>query len=178
MRIFGSDRMDGMLKTLGLKEGEAIIHPWINKALEKAQKKVEARFDIRKNLLKYDDVMNDQRKVIFDQRLELMDGESLSDTVAEMRQEVVDAMVARHIPTRRPMPTKWMRPASRRPRPSTSTSTCCGAVGQGRGHRRERHRASPRPPMPPRRIARRASATTSWPCRALSVPPDAGCAVA
>ncbi len=99
MRIFGSDRMDGMLKTLGLKEGEAIIHPWINKALEKAQKKVEARnFDIRKNLLKYDDVMNDQRKVIFDQRIELMDGESLSDTVAEMRQEVVDAMVARHIP--------------------------------------------------------------------------------
>ena len=99
MRIFGSDRMDGMLKTLGLKEGEAIIHPWINKALEKAQKKVEARnFDIRKNLLKYDDVMNDQRKVIFEQRLELMDGESLSETVAEMRQEVIDAMVARHIP--------------------------------------------------------------------------------
>lgn len=99
MRIFGSDRMDGMLKTLGLKEGEAIIHPWINKALEKAQKKVEARnFDIRKNLLKFDDVMNDQRKVIFEQRLELMDGESLSETVAEMRAEVVDAMVARHIP--------------------------------------------------------------------------------
>jgi preprotein translocase subunit SecA len=99
MRIFGSDRMDGMLKTLGLKEGEAIIHPWINKALEKAQKKVEARnFDIRKNLLKFDDVMNDQRKVIFDQRLELMDGESLSETVAEMRTEVTDAMVARHIP--------------------------------------------------------------------------------
>ncbi|MDW6026372.1 preprotein translocase subunit SecA [Mesorhizobium sp. BAC0120] len=99
MRIFGSDRMDGMLKTLGLKEGEAIIHPWINKALEKAQKKVEARnFDIRKNLLKYDDVMNDQRKVIFDQRLELMDGENISDTVAEMRTEVIEAMVARHIP--------------------------------------------------------------------------------
>jgi preprotein translocase subunit SecA len=99
MRIFGSDRMDGMLKTLGLKEGEAIIHPWINKALEKAQKKVEARnFDIRKNLLKFDDVMNDQRKVIFEQRLELMDGENLSETIAEMRAEVVDAMVARHIP--------------------------------------------------------------------------------
>ena len=99
MRIFGSERMDGMLKTLGLKEGEAIIHPWINKALEKAQKKVEARnFDIRKNLLKYDDVMNDQRKVIFEQRIELMDAENLSEIVAEMRAEVIDALVARHIP--------------------------------------------------------------------------------
>ena len=99
MRIFGSERMDGMLKTLGLKEGEAIIHPWINKALEKAQKKVEARnFDIRKNLLKYDDVMNDQRKVIFEQRIELMDADNLSEIVAEMRAEVIDALVARHIP--------------------------------------------------------------------------------
>ena len=99
MRIFGSERMDGMLQKLGLKEGEAIIHPWINKALEKAQKKVEARnFDIRKNLLKYDDVMNDQRKVIFEQRIELMDAESLSEIVGEMRTEVIDAMVARHIP--------------------------------------------------------------------------------
>ncbi|MCB1453453.1 MAG: SEC-C domain-containing protein, partial [Rhizobiaceae bacterium] len=99
MRIFGSERMDGMLQKLGLKEGEAIIHPWINKALEKAQKKVEARnFDIRKNLLKYDDVMNDQRKVVFEQRLELMDGETLTETVAEMRQEVIDDMVARNIP--------------------------------------------------------------------------------
>lgn len=99
MRIFGSDRMDGMLQKLGMKEGEAIVHPWINKALEKAQKKVEARnFDIRKNLLKYDDVMNDQRKVVFEQRLELMDGESVSETVEEMRTEVIDAMVARHIP--------------------------------------------------------------------------------
>ena len=99
MRIFGSDRMDGMLQKLGLKEDEAIIHPWINKALEKAQKKVEARnFDIRKNLLKYDDVLNDQRKVIFEQRIELMDGENLSETVAEMRQDVIDDLVAKHIP--------------------------------------------------------------------------------
>jgi len=99
MRIFGSDRMDGMLKKLGLKEDEAIIHPWINKALEKAQKKVEARnFDIRKNLLKYDDVQNDQRKVVFEQRLELMDAESVSDTVAEMRRDVIDEMVTKHIP--------------------------------------------------------------------------------
>ncbi len=99
MRIFGSDRMDGMLQKLGLKEDEAIIHPWINKALEKAQKKVEARnFDIRKNLLKFDDVQNDQRKVVFEQRLELMDAESVADTVAEMRQEVIDEMVTKHIP--------------------------------------------------------------------------------
>ena len=76
MRIFGSERMDAMLQRLGLQEGEAIVHPWINKALEKAQGKVEARnFDIRKNILKYDDVMNDQRKVIFEQRIELMEGE-------------------------------------------------------------------------------------------------------
>jgi len=99
MRIFGSERMDGMLQKLGLKEGEAIIHPWINKALEKAQKKVEARnFDIRKNLLKYDDVMNDQRKVVFEQRIELMEGENLSEVVTEMRHEVIDDLVAKHIP--------------------------------------------------------------------------------
>ncbi|RUW77449.1 MULTISPECIES: preprotein translocase subunit SecA [unclassified Mesorhizobium] len=99
MRIFGSERMDGMLQKLGLKEDEAIIHPWINKALEKAQKKVEARnFDIRKNLLKYDDVSNDQRKVVFEQRIELMDGEGLSETVAEMRDGVIEEIVAKNIP--------------------------------------------------------------------------------
>lgn len=99
MRIFGSDRMDGMLQKLGLKEDEAIVHPWINKALEKAQKKVEARnFEIRKNLLKYDDVMNDQRKVIFEQRLEMMDEPDLTETVAEMRHEVIEDIVALRIP--------------------------------------------------------------------------------
>jgi preprotein translocase subunit SecA len=99
MRIFGSERMDGMLQKLGLKEDEAIIHPWINKALEKAQKKVEARnFDIRKNLLKFDDVQNDQRKVVFEQRLELMDGENLSETIAEMREGVIEELVTKHIP--------------------------------------------------------------------------------
>ncbi|WP_204316565.1 hypothetical protein, partial [Klebsiella pneumoniae] len=73
MRIFGSDRMDGMLTRLGLEQGEAIIHPWINKAIEKAQQKVEARnFDMRKNVLKYDNVMNDQRKVVFEQRRDFM----------------------------------------------------------------------------------------------------------
>ena len=99
MRIFGSERMDGMLQKLGLKEDEAIVHPWINKALEKAQKKVEARnFDIRKNLLKYDDVMNDQRKVIFEQRIELMDSTNLSETTKEMREDVVDDLISRHTP--------------------------------------------------------------------------------
>jgi preprotein translocase subunit SecA len=99
MRIFGSERMDGMLQALGLKDGEAIVHPWINKALEKAQAKVEARnFDIRKNLLKFDNVMNDQRKAIFEQRLELLGDADLNETVAEMRRSVVDDMVERHIP--------------------------------------------------------------------------------
>lgn len=101
MRIFGSDRMDGMLQKLGLKEGESIVHPWINKALERAQKKVEARnFDIRKNLLKYDDVLNDQRKVIFEQRIELMDAESVTETITDMRNEVIEDIVSKRIPER------------------------------------------------------------------------------
>lgn len=101
MRIFGSDRMDSMLTKLGLKEGEAIVHPWINKALERAQKKVEARnFDIRKNLLKYDDVLNDQRKVVFEQRLELMEAANISETVSDMRREVIEDLVQKHIPER------------------------------------------------------------------------------
>lgn len=107
MRIFGSDRLDSMLTRLGLKEGEAIIHPWINKALEKAQQKVEARnFDIRKNLLKFDNVMNDQRKVIFDQRIDLMRDEAVADTVADMRHELVEDVVARHVPEHA-YPEQW-----------------------------------------------------------------------
>ena len=99
MRIFGSERMDGMLQKLGLEDGEAIVHPWINKALEKAQQKVEARnFDIRKNLLKFDDVMNDQRKVIYEQRKELMGSEDVSATVTDMRHNVVESVVAQCIP--------------------------------------------------------------------------------
>jgi preprotein translocase subunit SecA len=99
MRIFGSDKLDGMLQKLGLKENEAIVHPWINKALEKAQQKVEARnFDIRKNLLKYDDVMNDQRKVIFEQRLDLMRDNAIEETVGDMRHSVIDELVTKHIP--------------------------------------------------------------------------------
>ena len=99
MRIFGAERMDAMLKRLGLKEDEAIVHPWINKALEKAQQKVEARnFDIRKNILKFDNVMNDQRKVIFEDRRKMMAAESLEETIEDMRAGVVDDLVAKHIP--------------------------------------------------------------------------------
>jgi len=101
MRIFGSERIDSMLVKLGLEEGEAIVHPWINKALEKAQQKVEARnFEIRKNLLKFDDVMNDQRKVIYEQRKELMAAESLADEIVGMRHYVIEEMVAKAIPAK------------------------------------------------------------------------------
>jgi preprotein translocase subunit SecA len=107
MRIFGSDKLDGMLTKLGLKEGEAIIHPWINKALEKAQQKVEARnFDLRKNILKYDDVANDQRKVIFDQRIDLMKDEQVAETVNDMRHALIDDMVSKHIPENA-YPEQW-----------------------------------------------------------------------
>jgi preprotein translocase subunit SecA len=99
MRIFGSEKLDGMLVKLGLEEGEAIIHPWINKAVEKAQSKVEARnFEIRKQLLKYDDVMNDQRRVIFDQRKDIMRSGDVSDTIVDMRQEAAALIVERAIP--------------------------------------------------------------------------------
>jgi preprotein translocase subunit SecA len=99
MRIFGSERMGGMLQRLGLKDGEAIVHPWINKALEKAQKKVEARnFDTRKNVLKYDDVMNAQRKEVYAQRKEFMKLPDVSETVAEMRSEVLALLVAARVP--------------------------------------------------------------------------------
>jgi preprotein translocase subunit SecA len=107
MRIFGSDRMGGMLQKLGLKEGEAIVHPWINKALERAQKKVEARnFDTRKNLLKYDDVMNDQRREVYAQRKAFMRSDDVSETVAEMRRETVAGLVDRAIPENA-YPEQW-----------------------------------------------------------------------
>ncbi len=107
MRIFGTDKLDGMLTKLGLKENEAIIHPWINKALEKAQQKVEARnFDIRKNILKYDDVMNHQRKVIFDQRIEWMKDAAAAEVVADMRHNAIDDLVAKHVPENA-YPEQW-----------------------------------------------------------------------
>ncbi len=107
MRIFGSERMSAMLQKLGLPEGEALVHPWISKALEKAQQKVEERnFDIRKNLLKYDNVMNDQRKVIYEQRKELMETEDVSDTLKDMRQEYVSDIVSSYLP-RHLTPSEW-----------------------------------------------------------------------
>ncbi|MCB1390136.1 MAG: SEC-C domain-containing protein, partial [Rhodobacteraceae bacterium] len=99
MRIFGSERLEKVLSTLGMKEGEAIVHPWVNKSLEKAQAKVEARnFDIRKTLLKFDNVMNDQRRVIFEQRLEILETEDLNEITTDMRHAVIDDLVIKHMP--------------------------------------------------------------------------------
>ena len=110
MRIFGSERMDSMLQRLGLKDGEAIIHPWVNKALAKAQQKVEARnYDIRKQLLKYDDVMNDQRKVIYEQRRDIMDARDVADEIAAMRGETIAEMAANAIPENA-LPEQWDLP--------------------------------------------------------------------
>ncbi|MBP0482487.1 preprotein translocase subunit SecA [Sagittula salina] len=99
MRIFGSDRLDKVLSSLGMKEGEAIVHPWVNKSLERAQAKVEGRnFDIRKQILKFDDVMNDQRKMIFAQRREIMESTDQSEIIEDMRQEVIEELVDIHCP--------------------------------------------------------------------------------
>ena len=107
MRIFGSERLEKVLNTLGMKEGEAIVHPWVNKSLEKAQAKVEGRnFDIRKQLLKYDDVMNDQRKAIFEQRLEIMEAEDLAEIAQDMRHQVIDDLVDEYIPAKT-YPDQW-----------------------------------------------------------------------
>ncbi len=101
MRIFGSERLEKVLSSLGMKEGEAIIHPWVNKSLERAQAKVEGRnFDMRKNVLKFDDVMNEQRKLVFKQRMEIMESEDLSEMVQEMRHEVIDDLVAHYVPAK------------------------------------------------------------------------------
>jgi len=101
MRIFGSERIDGLLQRLGMKEDEAIFHPWMTKAIERAQQKVEARnYEIRKNLLKYDDVMNDQRKVIYEQRIELMEAEEVSSTINDMFSEIIEHQVSTYIPAR------------------------------------------------------------------------------
>ncbi len=107
MRIFPIEKMDIMLEKLGLEEGESITHPWVTKAIEKAQAKVEARnFDIRKNILKYDDVMNDQRKVIFEQRLELMDDDNVSETIIDMRHDVIETIAQKAMPPRS-YPEQW-----------------------------------------------------------------------
>ncbi len=99
MRIFGTEKLDTVLQKLGLKKGEAIIHTWVNRALQKAQEKVEGRnFEIRKSLLRFDDVMNDQRKAIYEQRRELMQGEDISETIINMRNEIIDDLVSINIP--------------------------------------------------------------------------------
>ena len=99
MRIFGSERLEKVLNTLGMKEGEAIVHSWVNKSLERAQSKVEGRnFDMRKQLLKFDDVMNDQRKVIFGQRREIMEAEDLAEITQDMRYQVIDDLVTQFMP--------------------------------------------------------------------------------
>ncbi|MFG6624814.1 preprotein translocase subunit SecA [Sulfitobacter sp. 1A12056] len=99
MRIFGSERLEKVLTTLGLKDGEAIVHPWVNKSLERAQAKVEGRnFDIRKQLLKFDDVMNEQRKVIFGQRREIMEADNLNEIVTDMREQVIDDLIDTYMP--------------------------------------------------------------------------------
>ena len=162
MRIFGSDSSTACCSKLGLKEDEAIVHPWINKALEKAQQKVEARnFDIRKNILKFDDVMNDQRKVIFEQRVELMGDEDVAETVADMRHAVIDDLVAqarsgerlsravgRAGPQGGAQPRARPRPAGRR-------------LGEGRGHRRRGGDAR----------ASSAAPTSTWPPRSRNGAP-------
>ncbi len=107
MRIFGSERIDGLLQKLGMKEDEAIFHPWMTRAIERAQQKVEARnYEIRKNLLKYDDVMNDQRKVIYEQRIELMEAQDVSDTIAAMREEINHDLVQIYVPPKS-YPDAW-----------------------------------------------------------------------
>ena len=155
MRIFGSERMDSMLQRLGLKEGEAIIHPWVNKALAKAQQKVEARnYDIRKQLLKYDDVMNDQRKVVYEQRREIMSARDVAATIADMRHETIDEIVAQRDPGEfagRAMghPGAARRvPAAPRPRPAARR------MGQGGRDRRATRSASASPPRPTARWPR------------------------
>ena len=157
MRIFGSERMDSMLQKLGLKEGEAIVHPWINKALEKAQQKVEARnFDIRKNLLKFDNVMNDQRKVIFEQRIGIMKGEDVSETVDDMRHQVIDDLISKYIPDNA-YAEQW-EAAEPAPAPARSRGHRFPhrGLGQGRRHRRRgnpraRHARRPTSSMPAKR---------------------------
>lgn len=107
MRIFGSEKMGNVLQRLGLPEGEALVHPWISKALEKAQKKVEERnFDIRKDLLKYDNVMNDQRKIIYAERRELMEQSDVSETIKDMRDEYLGSIIRAHVPYGTP-PAEW-----------------------------------------------------------------------
>ena len=165
MRIFGSDRLNSMLGKLGMKEGEAIIHPWVNKALEKAQGKVEARnFDIRKNLLKYDDVMNDQRKAIFAQRREIMEAKDVSDVVDDMRHQVVEDLVAEHVPAKAYADQWDVEGLARRRSATSSASSCPSPSGPTRRASTTRTSASACWRPPTSRWRRRPSATAPRPC--------------
>ena len=155
MRIFGSERMDSVLKTLGLQEGEAITHPWMNKSLEMAQKKVEARnFDIRKQILKYDDVMNDQRKVIFEQRLDIMGEEDVSETVKDLRHQLVQRARA-HAHPRDGLRRAVEHGGARRKRSTASSASICRSTS-GRPRKASPTRRSPSASS--RRSTRRPSA--------------------
>ena len=145
MRIFGSERMDSMLQRLGLKEGEAIIHPWVNKALAKAQQKVEARnYDIRKQLLKFDDVMNDQRKVVYEQRRDIMSARDVAATVADMRNDSVDRCGGPRHPRKLITRAVGSRRAARRMPAPPGARSALGGMGQGRGDRRRNGRGADR----------------------------------
>jgi len=110
LRIFAAERLDAIMRGLGIQEGEAIVHPWMNKALETSQRRVEQRnFEIRKNLLKYDDVINDQRKAIFEQRIEFMRTADVAPIVKDMRHDVVEKLVWRHMPEKA-YPEQWNTP--------------------------------------------------------------------
>ncbi len=176
MRIFGSERMDAILTRLGLEPGEAITHPWVNKALEKAQQKVEARnFEIRKNILKYDDVLNDQRKVIFEQRKEIMSSDDVSDQVADFREDVVEALVARHIPEKA-YAEQWDAPGLHDEMAKIfAVRSAHRGLDQGRRHRRRGSaRAHPQGGGKPRRRTRRQFRRGSHPlCRKGHPAPDA-----
>ena len=152
MRIFPVESMDSMLGKLGLEQGESITHPWVTKAIERAQAKVEARnFDIRKNILKYDDVMNDQRKVIFAERLELMDAEDVAETIAEMRHECHRQHHCQVHPRARLSRAVAVRAAAKQPARPTSTSRCRSTSGRMRKASTSSRCASASPSSPTRR---------------------------
>ena len=131
MRIFGSERLENVLSKLGMQEGEAIVHPWVNKSLERAQAKVEGRnFDIRKQLLKFDDVMNEQRKVIFAQRREIMEAKDLSEIVTDMRHQVIEDLVEQYMPPKSYADQWDADGAGRRGGRETGHRRACGGLGR------------------------------------------------
>ena len=163
LRIFGPQTMFSRLMNKNLEDGEAIVSPWISKAIETAQKKVEARnYDIRKQVVEFDDVMNDQRKVIYEQRADIMDAENVSDVIADMRVETVGAIVAVHCPARHLSRAVGRRRASRRASTRCSGSSRRSTTGCRR--RRSSRRSSP--------SGSRSSPTTRWRPSSTGVEPE------